>query len=232
MSLNNRSKTEVPQYTVLGEYTVLDEQKNEALNKAIESNDAGQQIKILSAALLESQKRYVEQSKRVEAILSDMNRRLQDYDDRLEAITKAIGDSNRQVDINISTHLQNFSDRALSESMKPFKNQIYALTEEFERRTKQVKNQRLSVDSRLADVLWSVKTFIILLIAFSVPVYLYAQYDASKGISAKILWNQNYPNQMVTPFTEQEQFEKQMENQDKYLEQQKLQQVKSQLKQK
>ncbi len=100
--------------------------------------------------------------------------------------------------------------RAGDEAVKSLKLTAAAIAADLTAASKPIKEKRWE------DFISNAVFAVVCAAIFTVPAFAAGWYF-SNDTAERILWNQSYPNQAVTPFTSNEDFEKMQDNQKKYL---------------
>ncbi len=101
-------------------------------------------------------------------------------------------------------------EKAGAEAVKSLQQTAAAIAADLTAASKTIKEKRW--EDFISNAVFAVACAAI----FTVPSFLSGWYF-SNDTTERVLWNQSYPNQAVTPFTESEDFERLMDNQKKYL---------------
>ena len=148
--------------------------------KAKAEQDGANELDLMRAALVESQERYDQQAAQISLLLEKQNK-------RIEALERAVEQSNEQRQVNISTALKKASDAL----MEPMKRKIDAYVIEVDKATAKfqaAKNEKEENDS-WENIKWGTILFLGVAAAFALGGYIAnmawsAWYDVPEKIDA------------------------------------------------
>ena len=148
--------------------------------KARTERDGANELDLMRAALVESQERYNQQAAQISLLLEKQNK-------RIEALERAVEQSNEQRQVNISTALKKASDAL----MEPMKRKIDAYVIEVDKATAKfqaAKNEKEEND-RWENIKWGTILFLGVAAAFALGGYIAnmawsAWYDVPEKIDA------------------------------------------------
>ncbi len=148
--------------------------------KARTERDGANELDLMRAALVESQERYNQQAAQISLLLEKQNK-------RIEALERAVEQSNEQRQVNISTALKKASDAL----MEPMKRKIDAYVIEVDKATAKfqaAKNEKEENDS-WENIKWGTILFLGVAAAFALGGYIAnmawsAWYDVPEKIDA------------------------------------------------
>ncbi len=148
--------------------------------KAKAEQDGANELDLMRAALVESQERYNQQAAQIALML-------QRYDKRIEALERAVEQSNDQRQVNILTALKKASDAL----MEPMKGKIDAYVAEVDKATAkfQVAKDEKEENDRWENIKWGTILFLGVATAFALGGYIAnvawaAWYDVPEKINA------------------------------------------------
>lgn len=149
---------------------------------------------------------YAELQKTVSQLIREVKALRGEIDGLHESIEKVTYDTHT----DISKQITENADKALAR----LRNEAASIADLLAENRKKEKKMQLSE--------WAENALIVLafIAIFSIPC-LFAGWFFKTDTTDRILWNQNYPQQTVSPFTSEEEFEKLKENQKTYLENEK-----------
>ena len=148
--------------------------------KANAGKEGATELDLMRAALVESQERYNQQAAKITAML-------QQYDKRIEALERAVEQSNAQRQVNISAALEKASDALL----QPMKAKIDTYIAEVDKATAkfQAAKDEKEENDRWENIKWSTIFFLGVAAAFAIGGYIAnvawsAWYDVPEKIDA------------------------------------------------
>ena len=154
--------------------------KSDAL-KAKAQQEGANELDLMRAALVESQERYNKQAAEIALML-------QKYDKRIEALEKAVRDSNEQRSINILSALE----RATTTIMGPVEGKMSGLMNTIEEAGKRAdKIGHRAIDWRNRAAYGLMTAFFFLLGVFLIQWHFTPDVDYAK----RIMWNIEYPGE-------------------------------------
>ena len=154
--------------------------KSDAL-KAKAQQEGANELDLMRAALVESQERYNKQA-------AEITLMLQKYDKRIEALEKAVRDSNEQRSINILSALEKAS-MAIMEPMEGKTSELMNTIEEAGKRADKIGQRAVDWRNRAAYGLMTALFF--LLGVFLIQWHFTPDVDYAK----RIMWNIEYPGE-------------------------------------
>lgn len=154
--------------------------KSDAL-KAKAQQEGANELDLMRAALVESQERYNKQAAEIALML-------QKYDKRIEALEKAVRDSNEQRSINILSALEKAST-AIMEPMEGKTSELMNTIEEAGKRADKIGQRAVDWRNRAAYGLMTALFF--LLGVFLIQWHFTPDVDYAK----RIMWNIEYPGE-------------------------------------
>ena len=148
--------------------------------KAKAEQDGANELDLMRAALVESQERYNQQAAQIALLLEKQNR-------RIEALERAVEQSNEQRQVNILTALKKASDAL----MEPMKGKIDAYVAEVDKATAkfQAAKDEKEENDRWENIKWGTILFLGVAAAFALGGYIAnvawsAWYDVPEKIDA------------------------------------------------